>query len=161
MAREIISAQGDDSYTQGEINFLVGGVVTGGPVQDIWDQQTANIAQTFLGIAHVNCLLCHNGRGHLDALSLWGSQTTRQQAWGLSSFLSRTTTPRTTVSNNVYYWGLADNPRAADYPLNTTSGNRPARQPIGALRNVAPAYLWGGRKPGTNQNYRDALAQFV
>ena len=160
MVREIISAQGTDSYTQGELNWLVGGVVTGGPQQDIWDQQTANIADTFLGLAHMNCLLCHNGRGHLDSLSLWGSQTTRVQAWWMSSFLSHTTTPRTTVATNVYYWGLSDNLKA-DYPLNTLTGNRPARQPVGSLKNVAPQYLFGGQKPASGQNYRDAFAQFV
>ena len=162
MAREIISATGNDSYTQGELNWLIGGVVTGGPQQDIWDQQTANMADTFLGIAHVNCLLCHSGRGHLDSLSLWGSQTTRQQAWGLSSFMSHTDDPRTTVAQNVYYWGLADNTRyKTDYPLNTTTGNRPARQPIGSTKNISPSYLFGGQTPSSAQNYRGALAQFV
>ena len=164
MARELIADQGSNSYQQGELNWLVGGVVTGGPVQDTWDQQTANIAETFLGIAHVNCLLCHNGRGHLDALSLWGSQTTRQQAWGLSSFLSHTATPRTATDvKNVYYWGLADDGRGytADYPLNTTTGNRPARQPIGAEKNVPPAYLFDGQTPASGQNYRAALGDFV
>ena len=151
MAREIITATGTDSYTQGEVNWLVGGVVTGGPQQDIWDQQTANIADTFLGIAHVNCLLCHDGRGHLDSLSLWGSQTTRMEAWGLSSFMSRTTTPRTTVSTNVYYWGLLDNPKLANYPLNTLTGNRPARQPVGSIKNVAPQYLFGGQTPAAEK----------
>jgi hypothetical protein len=161
MARELISTTGTDSYTQGEVNWLIGGVVTGGPQQDIWDQQTANIADTFLGIAHMNCLLCHNGRGHLDSLSLWGSQTTRVQAWWMSSFMSHTTTPRTTVATNVYYWGLLDNPKAADYPLNTLTGNRPARQPVGTLKNVGPQYLFGGQKPASGQNYREAFAQFV
>ena len=164
MAREMIAATGSDSYTQGELNWLVGGVVTGGPIQDIWDQQTANVAQTFLGLAHVNCLLCHNGRGHLDALNLWGSQTTRQQAWGLSSFLSRTDVPRTNTSvKNVFYWGLADNTRyKTDYPLNTTTGNRPARQPAaGSPVNVPPVYLFGGQTPASGQNYRVALGQYV
>lgn len=163
MVREIITATGSDSYTQGELNWLIGGVVTGGPQQDIWDQQTANIADTFLGIAHVNCLLCHSGRGHLDSLSLWGSQTTRQQAWGLSSFLSHTDNPRTpTSTKNVFYWGLADNTRyKMDYPLNTTTGNRPARQPIGTTKNISPSYLFSGQAPASGQNYRLALAQFV
>jgi hypothetical protein len=161
MAREIISAQGTDSYTQGELNWLVGGYVTGGPTQDIWDQQTANIADTFLGIAHLNCLLCHNGRGHLDSLSLWGSQTTRLQAWWMSSFLSHVTLPRTTVSTNVYYWGVVDNSKLANYPLNTLTGNRPARQPVGSVANVAPQYLFGGQTPAKGQAYRDAFAQYV
>jgi len=165
MAREMIAAQGQNSYTQGELNWLVGGIVGGGPVQDIWDQQAADVANQFLGIAHVNCLLCHNGRGHLDALSLWGSQTTRQQAWGLASFLSRTDVPRTLVSqsnNNIYYWGLADNTRyKTDYALNTTTGNRPSRQPVGALKTVPPSYLWGGQAPAGGANYRVALGQYI
>ena len=161
MAREIISATGTDSYTQGELNWMVGGVVNGGPQQDIWDQQTANVADTFLGIAHVNCLLCHNGRGHLDSLSLWGSQTTRMQAWWMSSFMSQTTTPRTTVMQNVYYWAVNNNPKAANYPLNTTTGNRPARQPVGTIKNVAPQYIFGGQTVPAGQDYRAAFAQYV
>ncbi len=162
MARELIATQGTDSYTQGEVNWLVGGVVTGGPVQDIWDQQTANISESFLGIANMNCLLCHNGHGHLDSLSLWGSHTTRMEAWWMSSFLSRTIPRRTTVSQNVYYWGLSENARAANYPLNTTTGNRPARQPVGAIKNVDPQYLFGDQPaPGPGENYRDALAKYV
>src|SRR5260221_328773 len=112
MARELIAAQGSNSYTQGELNWLIGGIVTGGPQQDLLDQQTANIAESFLGMPHVNCLLCHNGRGHLDPLSLWASHTTRYQAWGLSSFLSRTNSPRTSTGvQNVYYWGAVRDPR--------------------------------------------------
>lgn len=165
MAREIITATGTNSYTQGELNWLVGGVVTGGPPQDIWDQQTADIATTFLGLSNLNCLLCHSGRGHLDSLNLWGAETTRQQAWGMASFLSHTPlptrTPVTPGNNNVYYWAIADNPKAADYPLNTTTGNRPSRQPIGSLRNVPPVYMFGGQAPASGQNYRVALAQYV
>ena len=163
MARELIATTGTDSYTQGEVNFLVGGVVGGGPVQDIWDQQTANLATAFLGLSNLNCLLCHSGRGHLDSLNLWGAQTTRQQAWGMSSFLSHTQTSRTTVSQNIYYWGLADNVKGytADYPLNTTTGNRPARQPIGTMKNVPPVYMFGGQTPAKGTTYRTALAQDI
>ncbi len=68
MASELISAQGNNNFdqTNGQLNYLVLGLVTGGPSQDIFDSQTANVADQFLGIAHVNCLLCHNGHGHLD-----------------------------------------------------------------------------------------------
>ncbi|HZS49490.1 MAG TPA: DUF1549 domain-containing protein [Bryobacterales bacterium] len=167
MARELISAQGTDSFQQGELNWMVGGVVTGGPVQDIMDQQAANIADTFLGIAHMNCLLCHNGRGHLDQLSLWGSQGTRYQAWQFASFVSRTVVARVPMSGqtNLYSWSVVDNPARANYPLNTTTGNRPARQPSGTPsgteKNVAPVYWFTGAKPAPGQNYRAALAQFI
>jgi hypothetical protein len=167
MAREIIATKGVNSFDpqDGPVNWLTGGRVTGGPVQDIWDQQTANIAETFLGISHVNCLLCHNGRGHLDALSLWGAQTSRMDAWQLASFLSHTdetlTRPDPT-NNNLYYWSMQDNVRyKTDYALNTTTGNRPARQPIGTIKTIAPAYIFNGDKPASGENYRDALAREV
>lgn len=167
MARDLITATGTDSYQQGTLNLLTGGVVTGGPIQDIFDQQTANIFDMFMGITHVNCLLCHNGHGHLDALSLWGSQTTRYQAWQLSSYLSHTGTSRTPVAGAVngqpYYWAVADNTKAAhvDYPLNTTTGNRPPRQPSGTETTVAPQYLFNGDTPRPGETYRQALARDI
>jgi hypothetical protein len=165
IATDLITATGNDSYTNGALNYLVGGVVTGGPIQDIFDQQTANIFTQFMGMSHVNCLLCHNGRGHLDALSLWGSQTTRYQAWQLSSYLSHTDETRTPVAgatnNQPYYWNVVDNTARAktDYPLNTTTGNRPARQPVGSQKNVAPLYILNSDKPKAGEAYRAALAR--
>jgi uncharacterized protein DUF1549/uncharacterized protein DUF1553 len=170
MARELISAKSADntlaegSYQQGTLNFLVGGVVTGGPVQDIWDQQTVNISETFLGISHLHCLLCHNGRGHLDALTLWGSSGTRLQAWGMASFLSHTETVTNPVGDrpNHNYWTVQnDNRYKTDYPLNTTTGNRPARQPTNGVNRVAPVYWFNGHKPASGEDYRVALAREV
>jgi hypothetical protein len=172
MATELITTAADNSYTNGPINWMVGGVVTGGPMQDIVDQMTANTFDTFLGMAHVNCLLCHNGRGHLDSLSLWGSQTTRYQAWQLASFVSHTQAARTPVdpkNTNIYYWSLADNTKGYtnDYTLNTTTGNRPARvAPTGCKSGqpcyyVAPQYILNGSAPNPGENYRVALARNV
>ena len=166
ITRELITATADNSYTTGEINFNVGGVVTGGPQQDIFDQQTANIADVFLGISHVNCLLCHNGAGHLTGLTLWGGQQTRVSAWGMSSFLSHTYTYTTRVDPAVvtpYYWTVTDSSSKAstDYALNTTTGNRPPRQPIGTVSKIPPAYMFTGEKPKSGENYREALARMV
>lgn len=93
IATELIAAQGTNSadQAQGQMNFLIVNEQVGGPAQDIYDAQTAAVAEAFLGMAHVNCLLCHNGRGHLDTLSLWGGSFTRSQAWQFSSFMSHTT----------------------------------------------------------------------
>jgi hypothetical protein len=169
MASELIATAGTNSYDTGAINWLVGGVVTGGPSQDIMDQMTANVADTFLGITHVNCLLCHNGRGHLDSLSLWGSRTTRYQAWNLGSYLSHTQAARVPTANGNYYWSLQDNTRGftLDYTLNTTTGNRPARvAPTGCKSGqpcyyVPPQYIFNGDAPQPGENYRAALAREV
>jgi hypothetical protein len=167
IATEIIAAQGQDSFdaTNGQINYFPLGIVGGGPTQDIFDNQTANIADQFLGLAHVNCLLCHNGAGHLTSLSLWGGQTTRLQAWGLSAFLSHTWTKSITLTDpanpkNTYNkYGLYS--YTTDYNLNTTTGNRPSRLPIGTLKTVTPNYLLGGGTPTSGEDYRAALARYV
>ena len=167
MATELIAAQGNHNYVQGPINWLVGGWVINNPQHDNWDQQAANVAETFLGVAHMNCILCHNGRGHLDSLSLWGKTATRAEAWGLASFLSRTTTVSAaldaSVQNSARYWRLDEVPqRQGDYPLGTvTGGNRPVRTPIGSVRNVAPVYPFSGRGPAPGENYRVTLAREV
>ncbi|HVW09138.1 MAG TPA: DUF1549 domain-containing protein [Bryobacteraceae bacterium] len=166
MTRELITAAGTNSYTTGEINYNVGGVVTGGPIQDIFDQQTANIVDTFLGIAHQNCLLCHNGAGHLTTLSLWGGQQTRVGGWGMAAFLSHTYVSSTAItvgSANQKYWTVTDNSPKADgvYRLNTTTGNRPPRQPIGTVTSIPPSYIFTGEAPKAGENYRAAFARMI
>ncbi len=166
MAAELIAATGENNWEQGELNWLLGGLVTGGPRsgQDHYDQQAANVAQTFLGISHLNCILCHDGRRHLDGLSLWGEKARRFEGWEMASFLSKTIVRRTRVEVNgrtLRYYSIVDRPRRRPYPLNTDSGNRPPRQPVGQVTNVEPRYPFSGGKPGAGESYREALAREV
>jgi hypothetical protein len=172
MATELITANGENSYTNGPNNYLLNGYITGGPLQDIVDAMTASTFGTFMGMTHVNCLLCHNGRGHLDSLNLWASQTTRYQAWQLASYFSHTSIPlvRFDPTNaNVYYWSVLDNAKGytVDYTLNTLTGNRPARvAPAGCKSGqpcyyVPPQYIFNGDAPKPGENYRVALARTI
>ncbi len=150
IATALIASQGTNNYTQGELNWIITSRVTGGPNQDVWDGEAAAVAETFLGISHMNCLLCHNGRGHLDTISLWAGNFTRLQAWGMSSFFSHVglaTAPVTAGVNTPTYWYANDAAYKTDYALNTTTGNRPARQPIGTTKTVAP--LLSFLRPGS------------
>lgn len=185
MASEMITATGTDSYTQGELNFLVGGFMAGGPIQDVFDEEIAFTVDTMLGISHLECLLCHSGRGHLDELSLWGYYASRQQAWGMASFLSHTASIETPVQGaiqgNPRYWSLLDNINnpgnlglgrytfTNDYPLNTVTGNRPARtnnatafdpqNNQASTPRVRPVYMFDNSSPASGANYRAFLAQ--
>jgi hypothetical protein len=165
MASELIGADGTNSFEQGNINWLIGSDTNGGPAQDDYDQMAADVATTFLGISHVNCVLCHDGRGHLDQLSLWGRNAKRSAVWGMASYFSRTrfttTRPNPTVDNNLRYYALLDDGRA-DYTLATATGNRPTREPVDGLgRTVPPKYPFGDERAATGENYRDALARAV
>ncbi len=162
MARELIASKSTNSFEDGTGNYLIGSDTNGGPVQDDYDQMAADVAQTFLGIGHMNCILCHNGRGHLDTLSLWGRNAKRSEAWGMAASFARTrfvaTRPDPATNPNLRYYALVDN-IAIDYTLNTTTGNRPARQPVDGLGlRLRPQYPFGGGSPANGENYRDALA---
>jgi hypothetical protein len=163
VANALMASQGTNNYTQGELNWIITSRVTGGPNQDVWDGEAAAVAETFLGISHMNCLLCHNGRGHLDTISLWAGNFTRLQAWGMSSFYSHVSLVApavTTGVNTPTYWYANDAGFKTDYALNTTTGNRPARQPIGTEKTVPPAYPFSGLG-SSNANYRQSLATQV
>ncbi|MDX1981814.1 MAG: DUF1549 domain-containing protein [Bryobacteraceae bacterium] len=165
IATELISAAGDNSYERGDLNWIVGGFVTGGPVQDIWDQMAVNTAETFLGLGHLNCVACHDGRRHLDTLSLWGKSATRLQAYQLSAFFAGTDLVRTRVGERAtpYYWSVRPAAAAArrEYNLNTTTGNRPERRAVGTMRVVAPEYPFSGATPASGESRRVALARFI
>jgi hypothetical protein len=165
IAQAFIASQGTNNYTQGELNWIITSRVTGGPIQDVWDGEAAAVAETFLGMYHMNCLLCHNGRGHLDTISLWASGFTRQQAWGMSSYFShvglRNPALDSTVKNGPTYWYADDSVYKTDYALNTTTGNRPARQPIGTVKTIPPQYPFSTQGALSGMNYRQSLAAAV
>jgi len=164
VATALIASQGTNNFTQGELNWIITSRVTGGPNQDVWDGEAAAVAETFLGISHMNCLLCHNGRGHLDSISLWAGNFTRLQAWGMSSFYSHIALRApvvTTGVNTPTYWYADDSGYSTDYALNTTTGNRPSRQPIGTQKTVSPLYPFSTKGALSGMNYRQSLATQV
>jgi len=152
---------------------MVGSRVVMGPAQDIMDQMASDTFGVFLGMSHVNCVLCHNGRGHLDNTSLWAVNTTRYQVWQLASYFSRTSLAQIrvdpTVNNSPYYWSVLNNQRnfTADYTLNTLTGNRPARQPTTGCKSgqpcnyVTPQYIFTSDSPKPGEDYRAALARNI
>jgi hypothetical protein len=158
MAYEIVTATGNNYDGPSAAGFIVNGFAPGGPNQDTYDMSLVKTASTFLGLDHYDCLLCHDGRGHLDALSLWGSKTTRTQAEQMAAFFARVNRPSfsfpagTSTADqqaNFYYQSyiVGDNTTAL-YGLPTTYGNRPNRPLLGSLNNVAPVYRTG-ETPGS------------
>jgi len=165
MVTEMIAGSGGDSWAQGELNWNVGGLVSGGPRtgQDNFDQMAANVSQTFLGIGHMNCVLCHDGRRHLDPLSVWGKSATRLQAWEMAAYFAKTNFARVRPDPNVpvNYYRVVDQQGLPGYQLNTTTGNRPERAPVAGLSVVTPRYPFSGVAPAQGEPPRLALARAV
>ncbi len=161
MATEMIASSGDN-FVDGQVNFIVGGIVAMGPQQDTMDGSAVTTASMLLGINAVDCLLCHDGAGHLDQVNLWGSQRTRAEAWGMSAFFARTRRQRQSLSQQPNYAKyIVSELNTGEYMLNTNFGNRQTRAPIDGKNTVDPKYIFGGGGLNQGENRRQALARHI
>lgn len=164
IAWEMVTATGNnyDLPTAGA-NFLQRGFAPMGPAQDTYDLTMMKTATAFLGLSHYDCLLCHNGKFHLEQVSAWGSKATRLEAQRMASHFARTSIQRYpgNVATNYYNNSDTITERATGfYTLNTNYGNRPNRfaQMIDGVNttNLAPMYRDGKAATG---NWRESFAQ--
>ena len=168
MTYEILNAQGNNFDEPSPAGFLSSTGAPGGPAQDTYDAMLVKSATTFLGLGHYDCLLCHNGRGHLDQLSLWAKGVNRQDAQKMAAFFARTNlvrwTPPTGQPNDAtqfYFnsYSLQDVTNRT-YDLNTNFGNRPNRVSVGATVRLSPEYRDTGAAPG-GQAWRTWFAAMI
>jgi hypothetical protein len=167
LARELITATGD-TFALGQANWPLGNTIAMGPAQDTYDGEAVNLASMFLGINVVDCLLCHDGARHLDQVNLWGSQQKRQNMWGLSAYFARVRMNRQVVSTTPQVAKyIVTEAATGEYQLNTTTGNRVARQPSNGVSVIppkdpfAPAIPFGSGSGTAGQTRREALAQDI
>jgi len=158
MVREIIGASGD-SFTNGPANFWVRQIQNNGPAQDTYDNLAAQSGEMFLGMP-MQCLSCHNGLGHLEQVNVYLKSHTRYDFWGNAAFFSRGRARRTTPGDNQSSFTISDNPTGA-YALNTDSGNKTSRVPIGTQTSVNPAFLFTGEQPRSGEAWRDAYGRML
>ena len=157
---QLITANGNH-YENGPANFSLSAKTNMGPNQDTYDNGLVKATTYFLGMSQYDCVLCHNGRGHLEQVNLWGSRATRQDAWRMAAHFSRLTMPgRNAPSTDFLFQSFDISERiAGTYDLNTTTGNRPARAAgAGGIANVTPEYRGTESKP-KDGNWRAAFAE--
>ncbi len=160
---QLITATGNHYDTAtGAANFPITAKTNMGPAQDTYDNGLVKAATFFLGMAQYDCLLCHNGRGHLDEINLWGSHTTRMEAEKMAAFFSRLNMPSRAVPSTSFYFNSIDvSDRATGtYDLNTTTGNRPSRLALGTVKSLTPEYRGTGAAPRDGA-WREAFGQFL
>lgn len=168
MVYHIIWANGNTYDEPGAPAFILGGIAPGGPADDEYDMLTYKTAKMFLGLGNYDCLLCHNGRGHLDSINLWASGVQRSDAEQMAAFLSHErranyVVPATPTDASAFYSGSTTVSEVtttnSNYSLPTTYGNRPNRSLINGKTTASPIYRTG-QKPGSN-NWREQYATFV
>lgn len=161
---ELITATGNNyDRDAAPSNFIVRGFAPMGPAQDTADLLLVRSASMFLGLSHYDCLLCHDGKYHLDSVSAWGAKATRLEAWRMAAHFSRVQTSRPTNDRQNYYYNsfLTTERATGAYNLNTNSGNRPQRAPLmidgRQVASLTPVYRDG--TPAGGSNWRESFAQ--
>lgn len=163
MVFEVLTAKGNnfiENSPQGASAWVSRWQTPGGPIEDTYDNLFSRSAAQFLGLGHYDCLICHDGRGHLETMSLWGRRTTRLEAYQMAASFSRIR-----FFNRNGNLPAADLPNSTDvsdaatgnYNMNTTFGNRPRRVAIGNLRTANPAYR-GGEEVANGADWRAVYA---
>ena len=161
IATELITARGNNLF-QGDVNWIVSGIMEG-PIQDTYDNQASVTASQFLGINVVDCLLCHDGKRHLDNLNLWGTDRQRVEMWGLAAFFSQTDIQRSWASlQPMFSKAIVEDAGRTQYLLDTKIGNRVPRQPLNeSLRSIYPNYPFTRESADSDETYRTGLARIL
>ena len=158
---ELLNGNGNH-FDIGTANFPMTARTSMGPAQDTYDQGMVKTATFFLGMSQYDCLLCHNGRGHLDQINVWGAHQTRMDAQRMAAYFSHLNfaSPNLPASNFYFFSSIVSERSTGTYDLNTTTGNRPARQPVGTTKNLTPMYRDTGTVP-KDANWRGALGNVL
>ena len=93
MVREMLTATTRSNWTNGPVNMLARDYVneTDDSIinnEDTYDQWAISSSKVFLGI-NVECISCHDGRGHLEKVNQWLSKKTRQAFWKQAAFFAQ------------------------------------------------------------------------
>lgn len=166
---EMITGNGNNYDVAGAgANFIIRGFHPMGPRtgQDTYDMLLVRTATMFLGMGHYDCILCHDGRGHLTSVSAWGAQAKRIDAQRMAAYYSRTRQaafPTVDVTNYYFNSFTVSEAAAGRYDFNTSDGNRPPRTPYTidgqTIASVTPVYRDG--RPAQASNWRESLARQI
>lgn len=152
IAYEAVTGTGN-TFDRGAANYIIQGRQSMGPNQDWYDLMAYQASEKFLGLAHYDCVLCHDGRGHLEDVSAWGRRVTRLEAQGMAAFFSRISIAQPYQADRsgprFNSWEISDR-TTGNYALGTTFGNRPNRTIVGTLRALEPVYRDGTKAASAN-----------
>jgi hypothetical protein len=158
--RHIITATGISSWTDGSLNFVARNrVMAGDGYSEINHEDTADelalwSTKIFLGVS-IECVSCHDGRGHLEKVNIWLSQKKRPDLWRQAAFFSKTYVAP--VFGRIPEFEVNDT--ATGYDLTTKSVLRLPRYPA----DTTPTFILTGEKydPSTKETERETFARLL
>jgi hypothetical protein len=157
VVRELLTARTRDNFVDAAANFLLRDHVD--DFNDVYVNQTDSYdeiaissSKYFLGV-NLECVSCHDGKGHLEKINLWLSHTRRPQLWRQAAFFSKLSMNRPFGIGNEYELLEKD----SRYDVTTRSVRRMPRYKT----DVSPEFLLTGEKPRDGEPWREAYARML
>lgn len=153
---DLIRASGY-SRSNGPVNFVVRNYSANDPIQDTWDDNTANISNAFLGIQTL-CVSCHDGARHLEPVNTYLSLRKRREFWEQSAFMAPVVINRVPLDpfgNTMIE--VSDRPAGAYYV--NTRGNA-GQRPLRSGGPYTPVYMLTGER-ASGSDHRAELARIM
>ena len=129
---------------------------------DFVDESAVDIARIFLGL-NLDCISCHDGRGHLESLNSFLTRKTREEFHKNAAFFGKmravvgyrglnVTTANIIMDNEANGYTTGN-----DAPFHTMAKTRFPRDG----RTYEPAFLLTGEQPRPDEDPRKALARII
>jgi hypothetical protein len=160
LVRELLTARTRDNFVDAAANFLLRDHVDDFNdllvnQTDSYDEMAISSSKYFLGV-NLECVSCHNGKGHLEKINLWLSQVQRPQLWRQAAFFSRLSMSRPYGIGNQYEL-LDKGDNGGHYDVTSRSVRRMPR----FKTDLTPQFLLTGEKPKEGEPWREAYARMI
>jgi hypothetical protein len=161
LVEDLLTTSALSNWYVGPASYLVRWVVIGDNCADTVHEDTSDeIAvqafRHFLGI-NLQCVSCHDGRGHLEKINLWLTARKRPELWQQAAFFGRTR-----ILRRVEISTDRDEYRIDDQGPGYDAGARSVvRIPRGGKGMVEPAFLLTGEKPDPTRPLRPQFARMI
>jgi hypothetical protein len=157
VVRELLTAKTRDNWVDAASNFLLRDHVDDFNdllinLTDTYDEMAISSSKYFLGV-NLECVSCHDGKGHLEKINLWLSQVKRPQVWRQAAFFSNISISRNYGIGNEYE--LVD--KGGRYDVASRSVRRMPRYKT----DISPQFLLTGEKPREGEPWREAYARVL
>ena len=156
--REILTASARSNHNNAPVNFFLRYYIDQ-PDQsmvnheDSFDEFAIRTTRVFLGI-NLECVSCHDGKGHLEQVNSWLTERKRVELWRQAAFFAKMRIYRP-YGDMVDEFIVSDDGKG--YDLAGKSVVRPPRY----TADATPAFLLTGERPRPGEEPRAAYARML
>lgn len=122
--------------------------------EDYYDELAIHTGRLFLGV-NLECVSCHDGKGHLDKINLWLSGVKRADLWRQAAFFSNVKLTRP-YADLLDEFALTNEGKG----YYDTSNHSVLRLPR-YHADVTPVFLLTGERPKSGEDPRQAFARML